>query len=139
MNVDKNDLDRWAAACHQAHDAVALALALIHHGDTLQAQELLQSAKSASWGAYRRLVDVGAEPVEGDGVVAAVPLHLLDTPATRRLLEALRTATDAAAAVDQERGWTLKDGTPCGWGGTLAGMTERLRVEVDGPRGRGEN
>ncbi len=85
---------------------------------------------------YRALVDAGAAPVAGAGVGKPVPLHLLDTPATRRLLDLLQSATDAAAAVDRERGWTLKDGTPFGYASSIGADAERLRLEVEGPKGR---
>ncbi|MBC8101532.1 MAG: hypothetical protein H7Z41_02955, partial [Cytophagales bacterium] len=64
------------------------------------------------------------------------PLALLDTPATRALLEALEAAAAAGAAVDRERGWIDADGRAVGFGETLDGMAEQLRAEVIGPTGR---
>ena len=75
---------------------------------------------------------------------APLPLRLFDTPATRRLLQALRDAQEAAEAVDAERGHILPGHIPLqpgesrgtGWAESVSNLAERLRVEVEGPRGR---
>ena len=76
--------------------------------------------------------------LETEGVtlpaVSEVPLHLLDTPANRRLLEALREAHAAALEVDRERGY--------GEEGVISQDIENLlsevQLEVYGPSGTGE-
>ena len=68
-----------------------------------------------------------------------VPIHLLDTPAQRRLARALREAYEAAQEVDRERG-TLDPDEP--EDGPVAlpivELLARVEEEVFGPSGRGE-
>lgn len=86
--------------------------------------------------ALRLLRALGAAAPGGPVARDTLPLDLLDTPGTRRLLSALEEATRAGEAVDRERGWVGADGEPTGYGETLAGMALQLRVEVMGPAGR---
>ena len=137
MSPARRDIDGWAAAtertcaeCEQAH------LLLLDTPEHREALEHVMRARQTAWTTYRSMLDAGAAPVESYGVPSPVPLHLLDTPATRRLLAALEAATEAANDVDRERGW-LHEGEPAGWGETLAGMAYTLRVEVEGPAGGG--
>lgn len=72
-----------------------------------------------------------------------IPLHLLDTPDTRRLLALLTEAQAVAERVDAVRGRTLPADVPLGAGqsrGTdlaesISELARRLRVEVEGPAG----
>ncbi len=137
MNSTSADLDRWAAACERAATECEQAeLLLIDAGDFGALQHVTR-ARETVFTTYRAMVDAGAAPSNGAGVSAPVPLHLLDTLNARRLLRALQEAADLAEAVDQERGWTMADGTPCGLSETISDMAERLRLEVEGPAGGG--
>jgi hypothetical protein len=97
---------------------------MLHHAvETLQAT-------------LARLETIGATiPGVAGTTPTATPLHLLDTPASRRLLAALEEAAKAGAEVDRERGW-MHHGEPAGYGETLAGMALSLGLEVCGPVGR---
>jgi hypothetical protein len=70
-----------------------------------------------------------------------------DTPATRRLLAAVRAAVDAAEVVDAERGNVVApdaillpgESRGTAWAETLSGIAQRLKIEVEGPsRARGQ-
>jgi hypothetical protein len=139
----QRELDRIAALVKRAADAASFAA--IHVTQTMhtkdgaklrEAFEQMKAAGQAADDALRRLVALGANrpgtPVAAD----VVPLHLLDTPATRRLLSSLEAAVAAAAEVDRERGWVDDAGEPTGWGETLAALTLTLGREVYGPQGR---
>lgn len=107
-----------------------------------RAQQVYQALRAAG----------GREPL---GHAAALPLSaeenplrrlaLADTPATRRLLQALRDAQEAAENVDAERGNVLPDFIPLlpgesrgtGWAELVSNLCERLRLEVEGPHGSG--
>ncbi len=132
--VDPTDLDRAAAATRRTHELAAHVDLMIHCGETQRARELAQDARDTAWTAYSTLLSAGAAPVEGVGVPAEVPLHLLDTPATNRLLCALVSAIDAARDVDRERGW-LQNGQPCGWTDTIGDLCQKLQIEIHGPSG----
>jgi hypothetical protein len=122
----------------RAQEAASIAGSITKHSPD-KAAELAHAAADSSRTALDYLGALGATipgiedtpPVKSD-----VPLHLLDTPATRRLVAVLELAAQAGAAVDKERGWIDGDGDPVGYGETFAGMLTALRVEVSGPRGR---
>ncbi len=61
--------------------------------------------------------------------------HLLDTPASRRLLALLEKT--AALAVDRERGWLDSDGESVGMPESVEQLAIGLRYDVHGaPDGR---
>lgn len=126
-----------ARAARRAHDNAAEAAAEAVQGEPRKARQYALEAKTASRAALDALSAAGVEAPQGGAKVAAleVPLRLLDTPANRELLSALRAAAAAGAAVDVERGWT-QDGEPCGWGEMLAGLAAKVEVEIHGPTGR---
>jgi hypothetical protein len=137
-------LDRWAQGCERTCAECERAELLLVEGDGLRAREHVTRARETAWNLYRSLLEAGAAPVEGAGVPAPLPLRLFDTPATRRLLQVLRAAQEAAEAVDAERGHILPGHIPLqpgesrgtGWAESVSNLAERLRVEVEGPRGR---
>ena len=144
MNATQSALDRWAAesemACTECEQAE---LILLDHGEQ-EALEHVRRARETTWNTYRSLLDAGAQPVEGFGVPAPIPLRLLDTPASRRLMGMLRAVVEAAEMVDAERGRTLPPGAELQPGesrGTdlaesLSELLLRVRLEVEGPKGR---
>jgi hypothetical protein len=106
-------------------------------------RNLADEANDRAQGIRRALVRAGVS-VPDLPPPSPVPLHLLSTPAGRRLLEALRAAVEAAEAVDAERGNVLPADFPLqegetrgtGYAESLSEILLRLRVEVEGPKGR---
>jgi hypothetical protein len=141
--VTVTDLERVAFLIGEAQTAAGFASLevanAIQTGDTSNLRAAYEQAKQARTNAEQalnRLLSLGvARP--GPAVARdALPLSLLDTPATRRLLAALEAAAEAGAAVDKERRWVDEDGEPVGHGETLAGMALVIRREIFGPEGR---
>jgi hypothetical protein len=149
MDVNRPDqaaLDLAARLCDRAHkDALRAGFAL-HRGNVTDARERITASADAAWGTLQRLLEAGAaRPANVPAPAAeADPLRdlaLADTPATRRLLAAVRAAMDAAEEVDAERGNVLPDDFPLqpgesrgtGWAETISNLTQRLRIEVEGP------
>ena len=129
------DLDNCARAIQAAVDGMFFAQHLEEEGERLKAREVQEAANEQAQRALRLLIHHGAR-VEGLPTAAPVPLELLDTPNTRRLCDGLKYAYDAAQAVDRERGHVLPSGDGCGWTDAVGDVYERLRQEVEGPKGR---
>jgi len=92
--------------------------------------EQLIDLQGRAWTTMRDLVDAGAaDPTGGQVTTAApdVPLHLLDSPANRRLLRALEEAHAAALEVDRERG--IEDG----FADVIEHFAAGVQTEVHGP------
>jgi hypothetical protein len=91
--------------------------------------EQLDAVRARAWYTMRELIDAGA--VDPTGRLAAiapdVPLHLLDSPANRRLLRALEEARAAALEVDNERG--IQDG----FADVIEHFAANVETEVHGP------
>ena len=83
------DADRAVIAIIDAHSAVS-------DGNPLIARDALSVADDAAQRVYLALVAHGGNTTPGMPRPRDIPLHLLDTPATRRLLDALRYATECA-------------------------------------------
>jgi hypothetical protein len=105
---------------------------------------LADAANNAIQRAHRFLLASGARDPDLPTTAAPVPLHLLDTPDSRRLLALLEEAQAAAERVDAERGRALPADTPLLPGEsrgtdlaeTISEIALRVRVEVQGPKGR---
>jgi hypothetical protein len=154
MDVNRPDqaaLNQAARLCDRAHkDALRAGFAL-HRGNVAAARERITASADATWETLQRLIEAGAaRPANVPAPAAdADPLHALalaDTPATRRLLAAVRAAVTVAEEVDAERGNVLPAHLPLqpgesrgtGWAETLSELALRLRIEVEGPtRARG--
>ena len=135
LDTRQDQLDAAARLTDRAHDEAAYAGGMLRRGDTQSAAKHAKAAEDAAENALEILLALGARR-PGQAVAAdSLPLELLDTPASRRLLAALEEAQKAGEALDRERGW-LHDGEPCGWGEMLGGMVLTLRVEVEGPQGK---
>jgi hypothetical protein len=149
MHADQVALDRAARLCDQAGDEARRADQQLHYGNVAAAREHLTTVDQAAQEALRLLLQAGATrpanvpPRRAD----ADPLRAMaqaDTPATRRLLAAVRAAVDAAEEVDAERGNVLPAHLPLqpgesrgtGWAESISNLAERLRVEVEGPTDR---
>ena len=146
MTILLAELDRWATACDRAADDAQEAAALLAMGRTDDARRLLLSSAETTRELRRSLALAGASAAEVQDAPRPVPLTLLSTERTRALLSRLREAQEVAEAVDAERGNVLPASVPLqpgesrgtGWAETISNLAERLRVEVEGPRGRGE-
>lgn len=146
------DLDRIATHVSEAQQLAATVQALTLPGQPLEragmATGLAEQAASAAGHALAGLQRLGARlaPVNPGASPAAVPvpLHLLDTPDTRRLLALLEEAQQVAERIDRERGRTVGEemelppgqsrGTDLAE--TISEIALRVRTEVHGPKGR---
>ena len=148
--VDQATLDSAGRAADLAVSAVLQAQGAVYDAEMRAEEEgiggqvarllqellpMLQEANAATQRASMALQQLGADVPEAARPLD-VPLHLMNTLATRRLLAALREAKYAAQLVDTERGWILDSGEGCGWVDTVGDIAERLRQEVEGPGGR---
>jgi hypothetical protein len=159
--VDTATLNACTRAANSSVDAALAVVARLAEADvTGQApdpealRDLADEANGRAQQTYQLLRAAGGR--EPDGHAAGLPLAadpdplrallLADTPAARRLLEALRAAAEAAEAVDLERGNVLPPDFPLqpgetrgtGWAETISNLAQRLKIEVEGPsRARG--
>lgn len=135
-------LDGSAAAIRTALDSLLVARRLRRSRDSDErkfARAYEELADEDLQRALRLLVHHGAK-ADGLPHLDRVPSHLRDTAAARRLLAALGAAVEAAAAVDEERQMQWSDrrsgllgyARGVGWAGTLAGLHQRIRIEVSG-------
>jgi hypothetical protein len=137
------DLDGLAASLHETWELAAQADLMMNRGDLLGARQFVQQARDRAQKTYGALLSAGAKPATGTaGPADPVPLRLLNTHASRRLLNVLRDAQEAAEAVDAERGHVLPPDVPLqsgesrgtGYAEAVSEITERCRVEVEGPQ-----
>jgi hypothetical protein len=135
LTVDQALLDRTGRTADRAVRAVLDTQSALFEEDPILARQFADQANEAAQSAYLLLRQMGADVKTGPAP-APVPLHLLSTAASRRLLDALEFAVQCAQEVDAERGWTLADGTGCGLTDTVGDVYERLWQQVEGPRGR---
>ena len=151
--VDPATLNACTRAASSSVDAALVVVALLLEADVTgqvpNTATLLHAANEANERAqatYQLLYAAGGRAPEYDfpGPSDADPLRAMaqaDTPATRRLLAAVRAAVDAAEVVDAERGNVLPDDFPLlpgesrgtGWAETISNLAQRLKIEVEGP------
>jgi hypothetical protein len=144
--TDQDQLDQAAGIVRRVSMQVGGALSLVTNAHRLEGEalrstlaEVTEQAEGAfedSKNAYRLLTAMGAHVSDRATIAAVVPLHLLSTDAGRNLLLALEAATEAAKAVDRERGWIDEDGEAIGYAETIGGIAIKLRGEISGPAGR---
>ena len=100
----------------------------------------LDAAVSASRSCVATLEALGADfPATPQS--EPIPLHLLDTPDTRELLERLQAALPVAERIDAARGRSLNEAFPgdakgLDLGDALAALIARMTTEVHGAKGR---
>lgn len=133
MNVPQDRLDAWAKTANRIRRDTLKIGKLMAGGERQAADELATELHIEAAGLLVSLRDAGARMPDGFPSSPNVPLHLLDTPANRRLARALREAYEAAIEVDLERGYG-EDG-PAEHIGELLGRVEQ---EVFGPAGARE-
>jgi hypothetical protein len=143
-------LNQAARASSAAVDAVLSALAFALDAQarkmTLYPEGILPDLNEANDKAqrvHRLLLQAGAsDPGTPSG--RDIPLHLLDTPDTRELLDLLKRAQAVAERVDASRGRSLSSGFPLSPGesyGTdlaesISEIVLRVGIEVHGPAGK---
>jgi hypothetical protein len=135
MNVEQSTLDRAARACHAMHLDLHRMWQRATRANVPHVAEQLDAVRARAWYTMRELVDAGAADPTGRlaAVAPDVPLHLLDSPANRRLLRLLEEAHAAALEVDNERG--IQDG----FADVVEHFAAGVATEVHGPaqaRGR---
>jgi uncharacterized membrane protein YccC len=146
--IDPTTLDRCTRAADLAVDAALRMVLMLCEaqatGDPVNVDQLRDAsdvANDAAQATFRALREAGGQ-VPAMPERRAVPLHLLSTDASRRLLEALRQAQECAEAVDAERGNSLPAEVPLqpgesrgtGYAETLSSIVQQLALEVEGPR-----
>ena len=130
MNVDQATLDRTARSCHTLSRELGRMRQAAARANVANVAEQLQDLQGRAWTTMRDLVDAGADDPTGGRVTtqeAPTPLHLLDSPANRRLLRALEEAHAAALEVDEERG--IQDG----FADVIEHFAAGVQTEVHGP------
>ena len=106
-DVTRQQLDRWCAIAERVR---AFTQGAEHHlqfpGTERVIRLLLALVQQANLALLIEMQEVGAVRPFTSLVAPDIPEHLQDTPATKRLAQALREAREAARSVDAERGWT---------------------------------
>jgi hypothetical protein len=150
--VNLSDVDAVTTEVLRAHQLLAEQEVFLSRAaaenlpETLTLLERLRSGASDCTGkALDRLQRLGGVAAQVD-TPAPIPLHLLDTPASRRLLALLIECRKAAEEVDAERGRvvsssvvsTLPEGQSRGTdlAESISELALRVRTEVHGAKGR---
>lgn len=133
MNVPQDKLDAWAETVNRIRRDCPKIGKRIAAREYREADELATDLQMTAAALLSEMERAGSARPSSLPPANGVPLHLLDTPANRRLARALREAYEAAQAVDYERGYG-EDG-PAEHIGELLGRVEQ---EVFGPAGQGE-
>lgn len=128
-------LDDVAAAVLHAEKAAGRAITATYALPAAEVRREARVAQESAEAARQLLLAMGAQ-LGPDAPRAEVPLELLDTPATRGMLEALAELVRAAEAVDRERGWVDDDMRPIGYAERYGADLVAFRAEVLGPQGR---
>lgn len=133
MNVPQADLDAIARGLMQIHTAISHGQHEARYGRHEAAAEHIEAARIQVWQLKRAAEALGAATPAGVPTRSTepTPLHLMDTPANRRLLAALVEAHKAALEVDEERG--IYDG----FAEVLESFAAERRDEVFGSVGGG--
>ena len=122
MNVSQSDLNTLRAFTESVRNLTFAVPGYIRAGDAAGLHERLRVARFESIAAAGILERAGADRPADTPAAVGVPLHLLDTPANRRLLTCLRDALEAARAVDTERGYGGDGGPADMYAMLLAGV-----------------
>ncbi len=137
MNVPQTELDAAARALATANGRLIRAVVAGNQNRAEAAAIAAEEGRALVSTTLNALVRLGAASPYPAAPMAsassAPPLHLMDTPANRRLFDALMVAYEAAAAVDRERG----DDPADGFAAILEGFAAGKRDEVLGAVGAG--
>ncbi len=138
------ELERVAGHVHAAMRAALVAQSLSRRGlppeESAQAADHAEAAATEASTALGLLSSLGVRAA-GVPSAAPVPLHLLDVPDARELLDLLRQAVIVAERLDQARGRALPPSFPLAEGETagcdlaevLGNVAIRLETEIYGP------
>jgi hypothetical protein len=129
VNVDQATLDRAAGNCHAMHLELNRMRQVATRAGVVNVAEQLDAVRARAWYTMRELIEAGASDPTGRlaAIAPNVPLQLLDSPANRRLLNALLEAHEAALEVDRERG--IEDG----FADVIEHFAAGVQTEVHGP------
>jgi len=142
------DLSRIATHAHAAQRAALTASYLADGGQGVAPEEAAQAstyAKTASVEAGKALsllMRHGAKAATLPAPAHDIPLHQLDTPDARRLLDLLTEAQAVAERLDLARGRALASDFPLAAGETrgvdlaesIGELAQRLQGEIHGPQ-----
>jgi nucleotide-binding universal stress UspA family protein len=145
MSITPDELDALAAVAFAVHGRIETARRAVENGRTEEALSALADARERNWRLKRTMEHAGGkEPVPPrvaallamqESLQPANPLRdlaALDSPANRRLLDALTVAQAAALEVDKERGHAGD-----GFAEVLEDFAAEVQTEIHGPRGGG--
>ena len=144
ITLDTPALDKAAGFARTALKASIEVRGLCRHLDDPDDRAALPFATNAAVDAARSAVgalqQLGATFPNMPAPVP-IPLHLLDTPDTRELLERLQAALPIAERIDAARGRSLDEAFPgdakgLDLGDAVAALIARMTTEVHGARGR---
>lgn len=131
MNVPQDKLDAWNRFAELTRNTAIAARLAYARGDRDAGKQFLKDLELAAAASSVSMEGAGAGRPRSLPDPQAVPLALLDTPASRRYARLMREAHEAALAVDRERGYG--DDGPAA---TLEGLAEEAEMQVFGPVGR---
>ena len=131
VNVSQSDLNTLRAFAESVRVLTFAVPGYLRSGDAAGLHERLQATRYETIAAIGILEAAGADRPADLPAAIDVPLHLLDTPANRHLLDCLRSTLEAARAVDSERGYD-SDGGPADM---YAMFLARVATEVLGRAG----
>lgn len=105
MNVPQDDLNLWRRFFDTLRASCREGMAALDAGQPQAARRIMEQTEDAGRRMALRLERAGADRPGAAALTmdTGTPLALLDTPANRRYLEALRTAWECGLAVDRER------------------------------------
>ena len=129
MNVPQNELNSLRTLAAKIKAAGSQAMRSVGRDQGQRLEEVQQLAAQME----TRLEQAGAQRPGTLATMNLVPLALLDTPANRRYLEALRVAYEAGLAVDRER-YGESIGTD-GCAQVIEMVLADVEQEIDGPVG----
>lgn len=139
LPVEQRQVDAWTRFANDVRNQAMRIRTMIAGRRLDDARESLLTMHLQAAAAMVSMEEAGGATPGELPPPAAVPLHLLDTPANRRLARCLRDAYEAAVEVDRERG-AYTEGEPEDGPAALPIVELLWRVEEEcyGPAGRGE-
>ena len=132
MNVDQNELDRWARFANLIRGKMMLVNRLLVQGKSREIGSLSSDLQREAARTLAAMEFAGAAIPDGlpEGEPFSVSLELMTSSANCRLYERLTEALEAAREVDFERGRSR------GWADFLEDRIARVEREVFGAIGR---
>lgn len=134
--IERESLDSWARFVNRVRVDVHQIRLQITRGEGERAKESLESLRLESARTLTSMREAGAASPHGTPEASPVPISLLHTEATVRLVSALEEAYEAAQAVDRERyAGKVEEGEDV-HAAPIGEILDRWRLEVYGPVGK---